>query len=444
MNLRQLTFTTLLCVVPYSAGADDWPQWMGPGRNGIWNESGVVTEIPEKGLPVVWRAELSGGYSGPAVSAGRVFVTDFLADDPKLTNDPGTRDVRKGVERIHCLDLKTGKTIWKQEYPRAYKISYAAGPRATPTVDGDLVYALGAEGDLLCLKVASGEIVWKQNLAETYQAETPIWGHSAHPLVHGDLVYCLAGGKDHVVVALNKLTGKEVWHALSAAEIGYCPPTIAKIGGKDQLVIWHADAVCGLDLQKGNALWTHPLSPKYGMAIAAPQFQKNRMFASGIGEVGEMVEFDAKGAPQTAWKGLIKQCVFSANATSLWIDDTLYGADCGSGMFVAVDAKTGKRLWETFDLTTGVAGRRASHGTAFVVQNKGLSYVFAETGELVVAKLSPSGFEIKGRMKVVEPTGECFGRPVVWSHPAFAERSMIARNDKEIVCISLAAPTTGR
>ncbi len=441
MHIRKLCVTVTVLFLGWAqiAVADDWPQWMGPNRDGVWKETGVVTQIDSKGLPIVWRTPIGGGYSGPAVAGGRVFVTDFQAKDPKLTNDPGTRDTRAGVERILCLDMKTGAIQWKQEWPKTYKISYAAGPRATPTVDGDRVYVLGAEGDLLCLSAKSGEIIWKKDLVATYKAETPLWGHSAHPLIVGNLLYCLAGGKDHVVVALNKETGAEVWHALSASEIGYCPPSVATIAGKQQLVIWHADAICGLDLQSGASLWTHPLAPKYAMSIAAPRIQKNQLFASGIGEVGEMIEFGSDGKPKTTWKGQIKQCVFSANATSLWIDDTLYGADCGSGMFVAVDAKSGKRLWETFDLTTGVAGRRASHGTAFVVQNNGTAYIFAETGELILAKLTPAAFEVKGKMKVLEPTGECFGRPVVWSHPAFADKCMIARNDKEIVCVNLSA-----
>lgn len=420
--------------------AEDWPQWMGPNRDGQWTETGIIDAIPESGLPVLWRTPVGGGYSGPAVSQGRVLVTDYQAVKPELNNDPSTRDSREGKERVLCLDFQTGAELWKVEYQRPYSISYAAGPRATPTVDGDLVYCLGAEGDLLCLKLESGQEVWKMNLNETYQTVTPIWGHSAHPLVHGNLLYCLAGGKDSVVVALDKLTGKEVWQALNASEIGYCPPSVATINGVEQLVVWTPDAVVGLDLKSGKTYWTYPLSPKYAMSIAAPRFQGSKFFASGIGEVAAMVEFTGAGVPgKTLWTGGdIKKGLYSANATPLWIGDVIYGADCGSGQFIAVDAKTGKRLWETYKLTAG-GERRASHGTAFMVQNDWRSFIFAETGHLILAKLSRDGFEEKGRMKVLEPTGECFGRDVVWSHPAFANRCVVIRNDKEIVCVSLAA-----
>jgi outer membrane protein assembly factor BamB len=423
-----------------SVCADDWRQWMGNQRDGRWNEKGVVTEIPDNGLPVMWRTKIGGGYSGPAVANGKVYVTDFVANSGELANDPGKRNERVGVESIRCLDGKTGKELWKKSNSLTYKISYAVGPRATPTVAGDNVYMLGAEGDLICLKAATGEIVWQKNLAQEYKAETPIWGHSAHPLVHGDLLYCLAGGKDSVVVALNKKTGEQVWTALTASEIGYCPPSIAKIAGREDLVVWHADAVCGLDPASGKSLWTYPLAPQYKMSIAAPSVQGNRMFACGIGDTAAMFEFDEKGMPsKTVWQGKPKQSVFSGNATALWIDDVIYGSDCQSGQFVAVNAQDGKRLWETFDLTTGVAGRRASHGTAFAVQNGKHSYLFCETGELIIANLSASKFAIRGKMKVLEPTSECFGRSVVWSHPAFAEKCMFARNDKEIVCVDLSA-----
>jgi outer membrane protein assembly factor BamB len=422
--------------------AEDWPQWMGIHRDGRWTESGVVTEIGNKPLPVRWRTAIGEGYSGPAVAQGRVLVTDYLADKPDLLNNPGQRDNRTGNERVLCLDLETGKQLWVYQYSRPYKISYAAGPRATPTVAGDQVFVLGAEGDLLCLKLDSGNLEWKKNLAEVYKAPTPMWGHSAHPLVHGDMLYCLAGGSQSVVVALDKNTGQEIWKSANASEIGYCPPSVVKIAGAEQLVIWHADAVCGLDLTTGKSQWEYPLAPQYKMSIAAPQFQGNRMFACGIGDTAAMVEFDGQGLPSTTvWKGVPKQCLYSGNATPLWIDNTIYGADCQSGQFVAVDSKTGKRLWETFDLTTGVPGRRASHGTAFLVYNNGFSYLLAETGDLIIAKLSPDSFKVTGKMKVLEPTGECFGRPVVWSHPAFADRAMLARNDKEIVCVDLSLST---
>jgi outer membrane protein assembly factor BamB len=439
-RLRGCLIALLACAASHPLHADDWPQWLGPQRDGRWAEKGIVDNIPAAGLPVLWRTAVGGGYSGPAIAGGRVFVTDYASPKTEVTNDPSSRERREGKERIHCLSLRSGETLWTVEYPRSYNISYAAGPRTTPTVDGDRVYVLGAEGDLLCLAVANGNEIWKRQFQTDYKAHTPLWGHSAHPLVQGDLVYCLVGGPGSLVVAFNKMTGAEVWKALDNPEIGYCPPSVAIVNGKEQLIIWHPKAVCGLDLSSGKTLWTFPLAPQYDMSIGAPRFQGNKFFASGIGQVAAMVEFDAQGLPsKTLWQGGdIKKGVYAGNVTPLWIDDVIYGSDCGSGLFVAVDAKTGKRHWETYSLTAG-GDRRASHGTGFMVQNDWRSFVLTETGHLVLAKLSKEGFEERGRMKVLEPTGECFGRPVVWAHPAFSDRTMVARNDKEIVCVDLAA-----
>lgn len=430
----------LLAIVPQaSVQAEDWPQWMGVNRDGFSRESGLIDQIPTEGLPVLWRASIGSGYSGPAVSNGRVYVTDYIAKSPEIKNDPGVRDVRGGIERVLCLDFSNGEILWKVEYDRPYSISYASGPRATPTVDGERVYTLGAEGDLYCLMAGNGNLIWRRQLSEEFKVETPIWGHAAHPLVHGDLLYCLAGGEGSVVVALDKLTGKTVWSALSASEIGYCPPSLAEINGSLQLIIWHADAICGLDPVTGETVWQYPLKPKYGMSIAIPRFKGTEMFASAIGDTAAMVQFDEKGQPaETRWQGRPKTAVYSANATAIWLDDAIYGADCQTGQFVAFSPENGERFWETFLLTTG-GERRASHGTAFVIQNDWRTFVFAETGELFLARLSKNGVEEKGRMKLLEPTSECFGRPVVWSHPALANRCLIARNDKEIVCVNLAA-----
>ncbi len=429
----------LVLFTSFSAHADEWPQWMGPNRDGVYRESGIVERIGESGLPIKWRVPVAGGYSGPAVARGRLFVTDFIIESGKSTNNSGGRDNITGSERVLCFDAATGDELWKFSAARQYNISYANGPRATPTVDEDRVYALGAEGDLLCLQAESGELLWQKKLAEEFHAETPIWGHAAHPLVHDDLVYCLAGGPGSVVVALDKLTGEVRWQALTASEIGYCPPMLYTLGGKQQLLVWHADSLNALDPQTGSVTWTYPLQPRYGMAIAAPQINGNRLYASGIGETAVMLELQPDGTPgQALWTGKPKIGVYSGNGTALFDGDRLYGADCGSGAFIAVNADDGQRLWETFALTTG-GQRRASHGTSFVVKHEDKFILFTETGDLVFAKFGSEGFEELGRMHVLEPTSEGMGRAVVWSHPAFANRCLFARNDKELVCVSLVA-----
>ena len=412
----------LFALSPLVGRADDWPQWMGPKRDSVYRETGIVKSIPAGGLKVLWRKPIGGGYSGPAVAQGRVFVTDYQVKSGTNTSNPGARDELTGTERLVVMDAKSGATLWTYAYDRPYQVSYGTGPRATPTVDGDRVYVLGAEGDLACLAVGDGKLLWKKQLAEQYKSAAPIWGHTAHPLVRKDLLYVLAGGQGSVVVALDKLTGEERWRALSASEIGYCPPTLIEHRGREQLLIWHADELNGLDPETGKVLWVTPLKPRYGMSIAAPRIHGDRLYASGIGETGAMYQLlpDAKGVKKL-WAGDIKSALYSANATPIFDGTMLYGADCGSGAFIAAKASDGTRTWETFEPTSG-GTRRASHGTAFVIQHENRFLLFSETGDFIIAKLTHEKYEEIGRMHIVDATSECFGRKVVWSHPALAGR----------------------
>ncbi len=443
---------TALLVMTFSstARADDWPQWLGPRRDSIWREPGLATAIPAAGLPVKWRVPVAGGYSGPAVADGRVYVMDYVAREGELVNGPNDRTLRAGTERLLCLDAATGRLLWKHEYDCPYSISYASGPRCTPTVADGRVYALGAEGNLACLDAATGRLLWSKDFKTLYAAPTPIWGFCGHPLVEGDLLVCLVGGPGSVAVAFDRVTGAERWKALTASESGYCPPTMIESAGVRQLVIWDADNLNALDPATGRVLWSQPLKPMYGMSIMAPQVADTPrgqvLFASGIGRIAALYALAADApAARLLWRGEPKSAVFCANATPFIAGDTLYGCDCDTGMLTAVALDDGRRLWETLEPTTG-GERRSKHGTAFLVrQAEGVAgdpagttrtWIFSETGDLILARLSPEKYEELGRTRLLDPTNECFGREVVWSHPAFANGCILVRNDREVVCVS--------
>jgi outer membrane protein assembly factor BamB len=429
---RSLLFVTILAVSwAHTAAADDWPQWMGPVRDSVWRETGIVERFPDDGLPVKWRAEIGLGYAGPAVAGGRVFVADYVPTSGDVTNNPGGRKKLEGTERLLCLAADTGKLLWEHKYDRVYDLSYPGGPRCTPAVDGDRVYALGAEGDLWCLGAADGKVLWSKQLTKEYETETPFWGFAAHPLVDGDLLYCVVGGKGSVAVAFDKLTGKEVWRALDADQPGYCPPTMIEHAGTKQLLIWDPQKLNSLDPLTGKVHWSVPLEPSYGMSIAAPRKQGNYLFASGIGRVGALYELgETAGEPQVVWRGDPKTAVYSANSTPFLTGDMIYGADCHQGSLIGARLKDGERLWESFAPTTG-GERRESHGTAYLVKHQDRFFLFSETGDLILAKLSPEGYEELGRFHVVEPTNEAFGRDVVWTHPAFARKCAFVRARSE-------------
>ena len=429
----------LLCLCVSPAGAEDWPQWLGPDRDSIYREDGVLTEFPEAGLDVKWRVPIGGGYAGPAVADGLVYVTDFVKESGEAFNNPGRRAELKGKERVLCFKADDGSEVWKHEYPLTYNISYPAGPRATPTIADGKVYALGAEGHLVCLDAKTGRVLWQKDFNKEYNTETPIWGYAGHPLVAGDKLICIVGGEGSIAVAFQKDTGKELWRSVSASAPGYSAPTLIEAADVRQLLIWDADKLNSLNPETGKVYWSLPLKPNFDMSIMVPRKKDNYLFASGIGDVGALIELDeAEPKAEIVWKGKAKTALYAANSTPFIDEDTIYGADCRSGAFRAVDLKMGDRLWETFKPTHG-GERPAGHGTAFVVKHQpsGRFFLFSETGDLITAELTREGYNEISRFHVLEPTGDAFGRKVVWSHPAFAEGSVFARNDKELVRVSL-------
>lgn len=424
-----------------TAHAEDWPAWMGADRDGVYRETGIVKSIPESGLKVKWRQAIGEGYAGPAVADGKVVVFDYVKSEGAVVNDPGKRVKREGSERVTVLDAATGSVVWQKSYACPYSISYPAGPRCTPTIDGPRVYTLGAEGDLHCRSMADGEIVWQVSMKEKFNAEILIWGQASHPLVDGDLLYTMVGGKGQGIVAFNKMTGAVVWKALDT-EAGYCPPSIVEAGGVRQLIAFHPKGVASFNPADGQKYWELPIEPLYQMSIARPMIEGNLLYASGIKSASLMIELDAeKPGAKELWRGNPKNSIFSANATPLFVDGTLYGADCMRGAMLAVDAKTGDRLWQTFEATRPEEKRQVKHGTGFVTRigDTDTYFIMNEVGDLMMAKMTREKFESLGRFHVLEPTGEAFGRAVLWSHPAYADRTMFARNDKEIVAVDLAA-----
>jgi len=424
-----------------TSGADDWPQWLGPQRDSVWRETGVLDKFPEGGPKVLWRAKIAGGYAGPAVADGKVYVTDYLTDaDTRKASSPQARPKIPGKERVLCLDAKSGQEIWKYEYERPYAISYPAGPRCTPTVHEGKVYTLGAEGNLCCLDAARGTLVWAKDFKKDYNAETAFWGYASHPLVDGKKLFCVVGGPDSLAVAFDKDTGKEIWRSLSAKQAGYAPPTLIDAGGVRQLLIWHGEALNSLDPETGKPYWSVPLQSHMGMAIMTPRKLGDYLFVGGPYGKAMLLKLDAgKPAITEVWRGKKDTAVYPVNSTPFLEDGLMYGID-QPGQLRAVKLETGERLWETFKPISDKENvRQVGSGTVFLVKNGDRFLLASETGHLLIAKLGPKGYEEVSRWKMLEPTGTAFGRDVWWSHPAFANRCVFARNDKELVCVSLAA-----
>ncbi len=433
--------------------ADDWPRWMGVGGEGRWNDTGVIERFGESGAKIVWREPIGGGYSGPSISDGRVFVTDRT--DHGIGADV-ENDIRKlgeidGGERILCLDLETGKTLWSHEYHCPYSIAYPVGPRCTPAVDGDRVYSLGAMGNLICLTAAEGKVVWEKSLADEYGTKPPPWGYASHPLIDGHQLLVPVGGEGTGVVAFDKTTGKELWRAVTTRDVAYAPLVIYEPDGEEgrrQLIFWHAEGVDSLDPESGQSFWSvkFPDEPNPSVtSIATPRFAGDLLLISEFykGSLLLKVKNDPRGVEEI-WRGSKidprnESGLNSMMTTPVIRDGYAYGIAYnarGEGVFRCIELESGKPTWTKDDW---MSEKPLMFATAFIVENNGRYWMFNDNGELMIVELSPEGFTEIDRAAILEPTGVARGRNVVWSHPAFAEGRMVARNDKEIVCVDLRA-----
>jgi len=421
--------------------ADDWPQWLGPNRDAVWRESNVLEKFPTNGPAIRWRANIGGGYAGPAVAKGCVYVTDrLLAQGAANPADPFERGVIRGGERVLCLNESDGKIIWKHEYDCPYTISYPAGPRTTPLVSDGKVFTLGAEGNLFCLDATNGKVVWSRDFKKDFDTKTPMWGFSGNPLLDGQRLICLAGGEGTTVVAFDKDTGKELWRALSAKEPGYSSPMIYDTGGKRQLILWHPESANSLDPETGKVYWTEPFKSRSGMSIATPRKLDNKLFFTAFYSGSLMLRLDRDKPAETSMWHTEKQSekdtthLNAVMCTPFLEDGYIYGV-CSYGQLRCLKAETGERVWETFKATT--SGEPVRWANAFIVKNGNRFFLFNEQGDLIIAKLSPRGYEEISRAHLLEPTNTAAGRSVLWSHPALANRRIYARNDKEIICADL-------
>jgi hypothetical protein len=209
-------------------------------------------------------------------------------------------------------------------------------------------------------------------------------------------------------------------------------------GGKKQLLIWDPQKLNSLNPETGALYWSEKLEPQYAMSVTAPRQAGDFLYASGIGKCATLFKLDRdKPAVSVAWDGKPNTAVFCSNSTPLIDAGTIYGCDCDSGSLRAVNLATGERRWTTYQPTTG-GTRPQSHGTAFLTKNGDRYFLFSETGDLVIARLTPEKYEEISRAHLLKPTNEAFGRAVVWSHPAYANRCIFARNDEKIICAQLA------
>ena len=329
-------------------------------------------------------------------------------------------------------------------------ISYAIGPRATPTVDGERVYVVGAAGDLYCLSVETGEILWEKHYIADYDSFIPTWGVASSPIVDGDRLITVVGGEPGgLVMAWDKRTGEEVWRALDVVgEMGYGQPIIIEAGGARQLIVWHAAALVSLNPETGALYWEEEWEAGAGMSVATPAHSGNYLLVTQFYRGSLMMRLDQDRPDATLmWKGQSRSEMpgetdgLHALITTPLIDgDQIYGV--GSyGELRGLNARTGERLWMSDQMTA-----QARWGTAFMVKHDDRYFVVNDDGILILAEFTPAGYIEHGRIPLIEPTADAgfgparnFDRKVNWSHPAYANGHIVHRNDNEIIRVSLRA-----
>lgn len=408
---------------------DDWPQWRGLHRDGVWHESGIIESFDTEQLKHRWKAPVSSGYSGPTVAQGRVYVMDRIVRPNQQ-------------ERVHCFDAETGRRLWTHAYNCEYRnISYEAGPRSSVSIESGKAYSLGSMGHLVCMDAANGSVLWNRDLNSDFQIRMPTWGIAGSPVVEDDLVIVQIGGAQNAcVVAFDKTTGEERWRNVND-DTSYASPMVITQAGKRVLICWTGQNVIGIDPKTGTVFWSQPFPPHlWIIGIATPVVHNDRLFLTSCNDGSLMLQLDpAQPAATKLWqrKGDNERktdALHSLISTPYLEGNYIYGVDAYAELR-CLDARTGDRVWE--DLS---ALPRLRYGTIHMIRNGKNIWMFTDRGELIISRLSPSGYQELSRAKLIEPTTQMRFRPqepVCWSHPAFSNRHVFARNDKELVCVSL-------
>ncbi len=423
--MKKLTLFIFVLFSSFAIYSQDWPDWRGANRDGVWNETGIIEKFDSEIIGQKWSVQIGSGYSGPTVANGRVYVTDLI-EKPNQT------------EGVLCFDEQTGDKIWEFRYDCIYEgVGYPAGPRASVVINEGRAYSLGTMGNLFCFDAENGKVLWQKDLNIEYEIRMPIWGIAATPLIVDEkIILQVSSSNNACVVAFNKNTGKEIWRNLDDVA-AYSAPILIEKAGNRVVIVWTKDNLAGLNLESGKDYWKVPWKVRSGMSIATPVLYKDHIFTSSFFSGSLLVKlgndyitsetvWQRSGASERKTDAL--HCVIN---TPVIIDDYIYGVD-SYGELRCLEFATGDRVWE--DQTAVDRNRWAN---IHFVQNENKIWMFNEAGELIISELSPEGFKEIDRAKLIEPSKKQHPRGVVWTHPAFVNKHIFVRNDNKLICADL-------
>ena len=418
MKTRLLTTIAALCLcfssVPVTRSANmgtstsDWPQWRGPQRNGISQESGLLKQWPAQGPKLLWQVnDIGDGYSTPSVVGTRIYL---------MSN--------RGMENefVQALSTEDGKPIWTTRVgnvgnPNDFLYAKA---RSTPTVDGDFIYALSSDGDIACLETQSGKIRWQKNIRKEFGGKQGIWAYAESPLVDGDAVVVTPGGAQATMVALNKKTGAIIWKSAvpGGDPAGYASAIVVQAGGRKQYVQFLSKGIVGVDAKTGQFLWRYAEVAKGMAQMVTPVARGGYVYGGANGIGGGLVRLKSERGGVAAEQVYFARGLPSSIGGSVLVGEYLYGA-ASAGM-VAVEFATGKVKWEA-----------ESIGRGSVAYADGLLYLHGENGEVALVEATPEAYREKGRFTPpVQPTRRRLGPypEKAWTYPVIANGRLYIRD----------------
>ena len=409
--LPKILFSTLALLLFFTGSlrAENWPGWRGQDRTDVSNESGLLTEWPTEGPKQIWLSKKCGvGYAGFAVVGENVYTMGAYAKD----------------ERLICLDANTGEIRWRTVMTETVlENGWGDGPRGTPTVDGDHVYAMAGEGTLVCVKADDGELVWKVNMKD-FGGTIPNWGYSESILVDGDKVLCTPGGDEGALIALNKSTGKLIWQSKEFTDrADYASLIVVEHEGVRQYIQLTQKTLVGVNAEDGKVLWTYPW-PGRTAVVPTPIFRNGNVYiSSGYGVGCGLVKLTNDSAEQVYENKVMK----NHHGGVILVGDYLYGYSDGLG-WVCQDFESGEEVWS----------EKKALGKGAVACAKGLLYCVDEkSGEVALIEASPKGWNEKGRFKLTPQSEFRSPRGKIWTHPTIANGKLFLRDQEIVYCFDI-------
>lgn len=409
MKLSQLfTLSIALNFVPLgaSAASGHWPQWRGPNRDDVSKETGLLKSWPAGGPKLIWLFKDAGlGYSGPAIVGGKLF----------------TMGARDGEEFLIAVDINSGKELWSAKIGKELKNGWGDGPRGTPTVDGDRIYAMGGQGTLICAGVDDGKVLWQHSMHE-FGGKTPDWGYTESVLVDGNKVVCTPGGAKGAMVALDKKSGKLIWQSKDFTDgAQYASIIAADHNGARQYIQLTKEHVAGISADDGKLLWTSDW-PGRTAVIPTPIFHDGQVYVtSGYGAGSKLIKVGPGNKVSNVY---VNKVMENQHGGVVLVDGYLYGYSDGPG-WTCQDFKTGAQVW----------AEKKALGKGAIAYADGMLYCLAEKdGTLALIEASPKGWKEHGRFKLEPQTTQRSARGRIWTHPVITGGRLYLRDQELLFC----------